>query len=255
MNRRCRTAALLAIVSGACCAQPPTSFDVASVKVSPRLIGHDGIVTTGPQRFSARNATLKTLIYEAWQAPYARITGGPAWVSTIEYDIEAKAAHPVGSQELRLMLRTLLADRFKLVVRSEQRESRVYALLADKGGTILPARLPAGVSSAADRPGIWKFHGDLFHFADVLAVQLTIPIVTDPKTPAIARGTPVPVVDKTGIDGIFDFALPMSLDADTDPFTFWQRTLREQLGLKLESRKEPVEFFVIEHAERVPTEN
>ena len=242
------TAAVLAILSGPVCAQP-TSFDVASVRVSPHEIGHEGVITTGPQRFTGRNATLKRLIYEAWQAPYARISGGPAWVATKEYDIEAKVDRPVSLQALRLMLRTLLADRFKLVVRTEQRETRVYALLVGKDG----AKLHSSVGE--DRPGIWKFHGDLSQFADVLALKLTAPIPADPTTPSVARGTPVPVIDKTGINGIFDFALPIGLDADADPFTFWQRTLQEQLGLRLESRKESVEFFVIDHAERIPTEN
>jgi uncharacterized protein (TIGR03435 family) len=84
---------------------------------------------------------------------------------------------------------------------------------------------------------------------------LTIPLVADPAVPSVAQGTPVPVVNKTGIEGVFDLALPMSLDARKDPFTFWQRTLQEQLGLRLEPGREPVEFFLIEHAERVPSEN
>jgi uncharacterized protein (TIGR03435 family) len=240
-----------AILGGAACAQPTTipSFDSASVKVSQSSIGHEGTITTGPEQLTARNVTLKRLVYEAWQAPYDRLTGGAEWVSTEEYDIDAKAPHPVSSSELRQMLRTLLANRFKLMVRTEKRKSRVYTLLVGKGGAKLHG--PVG----EDMPGVWRFHGDLNQFADVLALKLTIPLVADPAVPSVAQGTPVPVVNKTGIEGVFDLALPMSLDARKDPFTFWQRTLQEQLGLRLEPGREPVEFFLIEHAERVPSEN
>lgn len=256
MFRWSRCANILAILSGAIlggavCAQPTKipNFDSASVKVSQSRIGHEGSITTGPEQVTARNVTLKRLVYEAWEAPYDRLTGGDEWVSTEEYDIDAKAPHPVSLSELRQMLRTLLANRFKLIVRTERRESRVYALLVGKGGAKLHG--PVG----EDRPGVWRFHGDLNQFADVLALKLTIPLVADPAAPSVAQGTPVPVVNKTGIEGVFDLALPMSLDTREAPLTFWQRTLQEQLGLRLEPGQEPVEFFLIEHAERVPTKN
>jgi uncharacterized protein (TIGR03435 family) len=63
------------------------------------------------------------------------------------------------------------------------------------------------------------------------------------------------VVDKTGIEGVYDITLDLKPDPGGDPFTVWQRALQEQLGLKLESQKAPVEMLVIDHAERVPTEN
>ena len=66
------------ILGGAACAQPTTmpSFDSASVKVSQSSIGHEGTITTGPEQLTARNVTLKRLVFEAWQAPYDRLTGG-----------------------------------------------------------------------------------------------------------------------------------------------------------------------------------
>jgi uncharacterized protein (TIGR03435 family) len=225
------------------------SFDVASVRVSRTVIGHEGVITTGPQRFAGRNATLKRLIYEAWQAPYDRITGGPAWVSSDEYDVEAKASAPVTLQELRLMLRALLAERFKLQVHTEKREGRVYALLSAQNGPKLRGPFEQ------DAPGLWKFHGDLSQFADVLALKLTMPMQEDPTVPVVARGSPVPVINKTGIEGIVDFAVKIRPDGETDTFTFWQRTLKDQLGLRLESQKDAVEFFVIDHAERAPSAN
>lgn len=249
-------ATILAILTGALTglavsAQPASlpTFASASVKVSQSRVGHEGMINTGPEQLTARNVTLKRLIYEAWQAPYDRLTGGPEWVSTEEYDIDAQAPHPVSSPELRQMLQALLASRFKLTVRTEKRLSRAYTLRVGASGPKLHG--PAG----EDRPGVWRFHGDLNQFADVLALKLTIPLVADPSTPAVAQGAPVPVVNKTGIPGVFDLALPMSLNAHEKPLTFWQRTLKEQLGLTLEpGQEEPVEFFVIEHAVRLAPE-
>jgi uncharacterized protein (TIGR03435 family) len=243
-----RAAIILGFVSGAVCAQPTAipNFETASVRVSQSRIGHEGVFTAGPDRLTARNTTLKRLIYEAWQVGYARISGEDlaGWVSDEEYDIDAKAPYPVSSSELHQMLRTLLEDRFKLAERTEARVSHVYALGVGKGGAKLhgPAR--------EDQPGIWRFHGTLDQFADVLALKLTEPLVTDPSTPSVAQGRPIPVVNKTGIEGSFDFAIPMSINARESLLAFWQRTLQEQLGLTLEPAEEPVEFLVIAHAER-----
>ena len=198
-------------------------------------------------KFTARNATLKTLIFEAWRIPYSQTTGGPSWLNSDEYDLQAKAENPVGDEQLRLMLRTLLAERFKLVVRSRFEERRVYALLVGKDG--------ARLHGAPDGHHNWRLHGDMKEFADALAIQLTIPLLEDPTIPSHARGTPIPVVDETGIGGTYDFALDFKPDPGADPFTVWQQVLREQLGLKLESQKAPVEILTVEHAEKLPVEN
>jgi uncharacterized protein (TIGR03435 family) len=223
------------------------SFEVASVKVSKSIVGHDGQITTDPGRFAARNATLKRLIFEAWQLPYAQIRGGPAWLDTDEFDIEAKAETPANLTELRLMLRTLLVERFKLATRIETKESRIYALLVDKGGPRLPGE--KGDSHVSE------FHGTLSEFANVLAIKLSIPMVSDPTVISRASGPPIPVVNQTGIQGEYNINLDIKPDPGADSFTVWQRALKEQLGLRLESRKGPVDVLVVEHAERVPSGN
>lgn len=196
-----------------------------------------------------RNATLKRLIFEAYRVPYSQMVGGPAWLDADEFDIDAKAESPATLEQLRLMLRTLLAERFKLAVRGEMRERRVYALMVGRDGPKLGA--------PKDGPGAhpWRFHGDLSAFSNVLSVQLTIPLLDDPKTPSHAGGAPVPVVDKTGIEGIYDIAVDLKPDPGGDMFTVWQRALREQLGLRLESQRAAVQVLVIDRAERVPAGN
>jgi uncharacterized protein (TIGR03435 family) len=223
----------------------PVAFEAASIKPSRSVTGNDGTVTTDPGRFIARNATLKRLIFEAWRIPYSQISGGPAWLDRDEYDIDAKAENPASLAQIRLMLRALLIDRFKLAVRVERKQTRVYALMVGKGGPRLG--LEHGES-----PGVWRFHGDLSEFANVLAIRLTIPmsISDNPAIPSRASGAPVPIVNKTGIEGVYDISVDIKPDQGSDTFTIWQRALQEQLGLKLEAQKGAVEFLVVEHAER-----
>ncbi len=225
------------------------SFEIASIKGCKTPAGQDGNITSEPERFTARNATLKRLIFEAYQVPYAQITGGPSWMDIAEYDIDAKAEKPENTAQIRLMLRRLLAERFRLVVRSEMHEARVYALVVGKGGPRL------GGAEAKEAPGRFRFHGDMAHFAGMLAIQLTIPLLEDPTVPSHARGAPIPVIDKTGIEGSYDLSVEIRPEAGGDSFTIWQNALQEQLGLKLESRKAPIETLIVEHADKVPTEN
>jgi uncharacterized protein (TIGR03435 family) len=227
--------------------QPP-AFEVASVKPSQAIVGHDGAVTVEPGRFRVRNATLKRLIFEAYRVPYSQISGGPPWLDSQEYDIDAKAASPVNSEQIKLMLRTLLTDRFELAIRTESKERRVYVLTVSKDGPRLQ-----GTAGAEGHK--WRFHGDLTEFAGVLALQLTIPFLDDPTTPSHARGDPIPVLNKTGVEGVYDINLDIKPDSGADPFTVWQRALQEQLGLKLESQKAQVETLIVDHVEKMPTEN
>jgi uncharacterized protein (TIGR03435 family) len=224
-------------------AQP--AFETASVKTSASIQGRDGVIEIDPGRFSARNTTLKRLIAEAWQIPYAQISGGPAWLNNSEYDLEAKSARPASASEMKTMLRALLSDRFQLKVRKETRTGRIYALKV----------APSGFHPDNNPARTWRFHGDLDEFANRLAVQLTIPFGNDPTRPTFATGAAVPVVNKTGIEGAYDFSLYIRPDPGADPFVIWQRALREQLGLTLEAERGSAEYLVIENAQKTPAAN
>src|SRR5258708_1697096 len=82
-------------------------------------------------------------------------------------------------------------------------------------------------------------------FADLLAVQLSIPAADNPSEPVRASAAQIPVVDKTGLTGVFDFSVEMRPELGTDMFTAWQRVLQEQLGLRIESRKGKVAVLVV----------
>jgi uncharacterized protein (TIGR03435 family) len=92
-------------------------------------------------------------------------------------------------------------------------------------------------------------------FADFLAVLFTLPAPSSPSEPVIAGGPQIPVLDKTGLTGVFDFSVDMRPELGTDGFAMGQRVLRDQLGLDIESRKENVVIVVVDDAAKIPTEN
>jgi uncharacterized protein (TIGR03435 family) len=151
------------------------------------------------------------------------------------------------------MLRSLLTERFQISMHTDTKEVRVHALVIDKNGPrIHPAKDgERSVAAAGQR----SFHGDLHQLANLLSVQLSIPPIADPGRPSIASGSPVPVLDKTGLQGIYDFSFDFRVEADSDMFQLWQRILQDQLGLKLENQKARAEFLVVDRAERIPIVN
>lgn len=244
---------LVPISSGwAQAAQP--SFEVASVRPSQHEVGPDynNQIAYSGDRFTGKNVTLKRLIAEAWNCQVKQVSG-PAWIERNEYDVEARLPAGTGHEKIEAMLRRFLEERFHLKERGESREMRVYELTVAKSGPkIQPAKVGAGVNPAG--PG-FHFHGDMRQFADLLAVQFSIPAASDPSTPVRAGGTMIPVLDKTELQGTYDFTADVRPDPATDAFTAWKRVLEDQLGLEIESRKAAVPIVVVEDADIVPTEN
>jgi uncharacterized protein (TIGR03435 family) len=248
-------AVMLLSWSSAIFAQSPAmqpAFAVASVKPNPHLAGKDAItrLSYNSGGVSGHNLTLKQLIVEAYDLQPHQVSGGPKWLDNDEYDIDARADGPASKEQLRGMLRTLLAERFGLAMHSETKELPVYELTVDKNGPKIHR-----ATDSATRGGAQGFHGDMREFANFLSVKLSIPALDDPGRPGIASGPPTPVVDKTGLPGIYDFNIEMKLELGVDMFVLWQRVLEDQLGLKLEARKSKVEVWVVERANRVPTGN
>lgn len=200
---------------------------------------------------TATNATLKFLITFAYDVRDHQISAGPSWFDTERYDIVAKGPidHPTVAQN-RQMLQTLLADRFQLRLLRETKELPEYALVVEKNGPKLHQPEGAGNGMRIGRGRITTQAISMDHFAGNLGKLLG-------RT----------VVDKTGLQGNFAFTLEWTPDAsqpmgvlgpspavpdDSGPSIF--TALQEQLGLKLEPQKGPVEIFVIDHVEK-PSEN
>jgi uncharacterized protein (TIGR03435 family) len=229
------------------------AFEVASVKPSQHVVGPDynNQITYSPTGFRGRNVTLQRLIAEAYQLQLNQVLG-PGWLDKNEYNIDARSAGASTREEYALMLRGLVAERFKLKEHNETRDMRVYELVTSKSGAKIR---PVSDGETPTAGAGFHFHGDLRQFADLLAVQLSIPGSDNPAEPARASTSPMWVLDKTGPPGIYDFSVDIHPEMGTDMFASWQRVLGDQLGLRIESGKENVAVFVVDEAARIPTEN
>lgn len=230
-----------------------SAFEVASVRPSQHQVGPDSNnqITYSSTGFTGRNATLKRLIAEAWRSNRNLITG-PAWLDSKEYDIEARLPDGANTDQIPLMLRNLLSDRFGLKAHTETRQIRAYELKIAPGGPKIHPIQPGEASPA--EPGL-HFRGDMRQFADLLAVQLSIPAPTSANVPVISSPSPAPVLDQTGLRGIYEFSVDLRPEIGTDGFSFWKRVLEDQLGLKIESSTANVEFIVVDGAAKIPTSN
>jgi uncharacterized protein (TIGR03435 family) len=236
-------------------AQSPESvakpvFDVASIKPNKSFKDRP-MMAIDPGRISYTSVTLSDCLQEAYSIRPYQISG-PDWIRTERFDIIAKAAGAAPVSQVRLMLQALLAERFKMTIHREKKDLPVFALVVGKNG-------PKFQSAADEAPepgahfagGAFTFKGSTMKsFADFLG-----------RMPSLGR----PVVDMTGLIGSYDLTLKIGdLDPEASPADM-KRSLRDwtsiftdvqnSLGLKLEPRKSEMEILVIDHAEKVPTEN
>ncbi len=252
-------ARLIAVVALCCSvvfAQPAAkspAFDVASVRPSRDTVGPDynNQITWTRTGFSARNVTLRRLIAEGWNVQLNQVLG-PDWIDHSEYDISTRTTEGTSKEQMAPMIKNLLVVRFRLREHSETRTMRVYELAVAKTG---PKIRPVADGESVKPASGFHFHGGMRQFADLLAVQFSIPAPENPNVPARAGGPPPLVVDKTGLEGIFDFSVDMQPELNTDSFTAWQRALEDQLGLRINSQKEAVAVIVVDDAAKMPNEN
>jgi uncharacterized protein (TIGR03435 family) len=212
-----------------------SGFEVASVKpVNPPAGPHVVSLLVDHGNLKIQAAELRQIVGLAYAIQRVRILGGPGWADADQFDIAAKAESAEATRdEIRGMLQALLAERFKLVVHRETKEIPVYALVLAKGGSKLKVAATGGKSALTDTLGP---NGER---RTVVAASPLRGLVN-----MLANTLGNPVVDKTGLDGIYDYTIEWpdagsSLSASLD-----------QLGLKLEAKKEPVEVLVIDRAER-----
>jgi uncharacterized protein (TIGR03435 family) len=253
MGRLLIAAVFLSPVVFAQVAAKMPAFDVASVRPSRDTVGPDynNQITVSSTGFTGKNVTLKRLIAEGWNIQLNQITG-PGWIDHSEYDVSARAAEGTSKEQMAAMIRSLLAERFQLKDHTETKEMGVYELTTAKTGAKIR---PISEGEPAKMGPGFHFHGDMRRFADLLAVQFSIPAPQDPNVPVRAGGPPPVVLDKTGLAGIYDFTVNTQPELNTDSFTVWQRVLGEQLGLKIDHTKAAVPVVVVDDALKMPTEN
>jgi uncharacterized protein (TIGR03435 family) len=237
----------------------PLAFEVANIKLNNstgphRIVCHavDSGMAPGSTpalgRCQATGLTLYQLISTAYGVGLPTISGGLDWIEKERFDIEAKAEDPSTTtrDQFRVMLQTLLTDRFKLKFHRQVAEGNGYALVVVKTGPRFEVTKGGnqrqGVGTAATRDGqsITGLSATMERLANVLAGRLD-----------------VPVVDQTGLAGMYDFALtwtPTENEVGYRPglpngvtlFT----AVQEQLGLRLESKKLPITVTIVDSAEK-----
>jgi uncharacterized protein (TIGR03435 family) len=257
MRFRLFLVAIACVVTVAVAAQEPaTTFDVVSVK--PNLSGETRSGTESlPDRINATNVTLRSLILRAYNKQEFEVIGGPDWVSTDRFDVVARGS-ATGDRGARLQ--AMLADRFKLATHTEMRDRPVYFLVPARPDKRLgPSMTPATIDCSGDGdPGARRREAGMNicglrtstgrNGGTVTGGGLTLERIADTLANYAAER---PIIDRTGIEGIFDFELkwvnqPTNNADDVSFFT----AVQEQLGLKLEAGTAPVEVLVIDRAER-----
>ena len=237
--------ACCAAISVAAQAQQP-SFAVATIRPSSGSIQfeHDGKTETSPGTLRMRDVTVHTCIKWAYGVQDSQISG-PAWLDSDHFDITAKADAPATDEQMKQMLQTLLADRFKLNFHHQNKELKAFVLTVAKSGLKLtPAASPEGMPFRQNSAnGTVAKSMSIREFGDFISGPLQMP-----------------VVDETGLTGKYDFAIDFTpyLPAPSknmdgtkpDTTSILMAALQDELGLKLEARKTQVDVVVIDHVEK-----
>jgi uncharacterized protein (TIGR03435 family) len=281
-------------------AQSP-GFEVASIRPSnPNPTGPLGaapMILPALGRLTAQNATLRMLVMGAYQKQPFEIVGGPPWWNSDKFDINARAADASGTTDQILdMLKTLLADRFKLKMHTETREVPVYHLVLARNDGKLGQKMKVSTDNCPDFKAQQQAQLEALAKGGLSALTAMMPKPGQPAPPcsitpvppttpgsigmrATGQAIPTltllltqlagrPVVDKTGLTGLYDFELTidmqtlmriyaelgvnMPLPQNLPEGPSLMTSLQEDLGLKLDSQRGPGEVLVIDSAE-LPT--
>jgi uncharacterized protein (TIGR03435 family) len=277
-----RTVVILCTLSVAVGAQTPAGFEVASVKRTQGAPGVLPFVYIQSGRLRAPFSTVRELIQAAYGVEPTRVLGGPDWIDAEHFEIIATVPDRTTADRAQAMLRELLAERFGLVTRSEKRDLPVYVLtragrmgpdLAPAGPDCKPPKAPAGLPAPPPPPpppfGAAPItvlnqvpRSNCFNamFRGYLSLRAA-PMSTFVTHLSNQLGRPI--VDRTGLTGIYDIDLlflpdtgPMmmngtALNADAPALA---TAIREQLGLRLDSDRAPIDVIVIDRV-NAPTEN
>jgi uncharacterized protein (TIGR03435 family) len=239
------------------------AFEVATVKLTPLdWRGGRWIRMESADQLVARGYQLRVLIAAAYSLSTCTISGGPVWIDSDLYDVVARTpgrVRPIRDEQMK-MLRGLLADRFQLKFHHEQKEFPIYTLTVAKGGAKLKESTVSPDATPQGPPLVFVLGPG--------SARLPARYATITEMAAVIQRSLFdrPVVDKTGLSGRYDFDLEWTPDetqfggavrqvpdaADAKPDLF--AAIQQQLGLRLEAAKGPVEAMVIDHIER-PTDN
>jgi len=232
-----------------------------------------------PGRFTYKNVQLRIVLVYAYDVKPEQIIG-PSWIDSERYDIIAKVPAGTDRHKVQLMLQNLLAERFKLTLHRATKIVPIYQLMVAKNGpklTVSNANAPPPVSTPPQLPPNTKIGVDKSGFPILPDGVGAMTRVTNGLVRMTARAQPIsaltnnfeqrlerPVIDKTGLTRKYDFHLEYALeqrgggapvDGQDDPGPSLFSAVRDQLGLRLELKKGPMEVLIVDHVDRVPTEN
>jgi uncharacterized protein (TIGR03435 family) len=229
---------------------PAPAFDVATVKMGGPVV--NGLININTGKIvngvvTLANATLSDCLKFAYSLTTDEQIAGPDWINQkmVRFEVTGKAPPETPADQLMLMLQTLLKERFQIAMHTEQREMKHYELVIGKNGP----KLKESTVGAAETTGGGRLDG-------IKSNRMTM----NKLAMLLSRMTRMPVLDKTGLTDFYQFDLRYANEVSKAPeenpagpsvFT----AVQEQLGLKLESRKGPVEVLVVDHAEKIPVEN
>ncbi len=284
MTRTLTGVSLLFLATGAVFADSTPAFEVASIKPSAPMTGGRMMIRMGgdPGRINYNNVSLKDVLARAYSVKRFQISG-PGWLDSERFDITAKLPDGVSQDKVPAMLQALLTERFKIKLRKESKEQSVYAMVVGKNGIKLKKSEepdPAPPAGPGAGPGLGPNRSMIMMSGNgrLEIKKSTIGNFCD----ALANFIDRPVVDKTEVEGRYDFTLELSMEdmagmrrlagahgmpaAGASPHgenapapeaapSASIFTAVQQLGLKLEPRKALMDLVVIDSAEKVPTEN
>lgn len=239
---------LLLLAATFALAQPVAKFEVASVKPASSaeldaikrsgrssLFPEQGISISG-NRVKVLGLATATLVRAAFNLRAAELSGAPDWTASDAYDIDATAESALTFPQARQMLQTLLAERFQLKFHRETKEGSAYSLVAAKSGPKLQASAAAEYSTHVN--------------AGKTQVQMTISRATIAQLCGrLSTFLGRPVLDGTNLMGVFDARLNFAPEGEEGDYPSIFTALQEQLGLKLESTKSPIDVLVVDHVE------
>jgi len=245
---RIAIAGVALLISSAALGQEP-AFEVASVKVNKTGGGMMPFanIQANPGSLTMRGASFKAVVAWAYDVREFQVTG-PDWIESARFDILAKAAGAAPAERMRLMLRTLLVERFDLAVHKERKEQAVWVLTVGKNGLT-----PAVKESADD--------GDLAIQPNPSKMEITVKRGSASQMVEIlAKVLREPVVDETGLNGKYDLTVNISKympDGSSAPdiAALAVRAIQAEMGLTLEHRRTPMDYVVVDRAVKEPVEN
>lgn len=248
-----RAAVCAAVWVAGAAAQTGPAFEVASIRMAQggggRGEGMHGMparISTEPGAVTMRGVTFRNCVRWAYNVVDFQVTG-PDWIDGQRYDIVAKAPGEASEEQLRAMFQTLLADRFKLATHRQTKEAQAWVLSVAKNGPKF--KESAGEGESVVTPDQKRMQIDVRRTRVSQLVDFLAPILR------------APVIDETGLTGRYDITIavdkyiPDHPTGLSDMISVITTGIQQELGLKLDSRKMPVDFVVIDRAEKTPTEN